>query len=372
MRIYWYWPVPHLGSHHPWPTATCRNGDEITVHSLVPAPDQVPKEVLAYVVKRELPRSQPVDRTRRLTWYTSRFQTYWRRARLREHALRSGRYDICHIHHVNRITDWWAIPRLRRFCRVVLTVHDVIPHVRRLPERLEDELLKRTYRAADALIVYHDVLRTDLYTRFGIKPDMITVVPHPIFDRDAADPEADGEPMVLFFGTFRANKGIDVLLHAIGQLQQHQEIQFVFAGRGDPSLENKVREAALHDPRIRHEIGRVTNQRRDDLMRTARLVVLPYSEFHSQSGVLAEAYGFGRPVVVTDVGAMGPTVRVDGSGWIARPNDPQDLAHRLDQALRDHKGRSNAARAALRATESRSYAIVGEQLRRLYDRLVTT
>lgn len=368
VRIYWYWPVPHLRAH-PWPVTTARDGDHIMVHSLQPPADQAAEAVSAYEVRRDLPRPQPVNRSRRVSWYASRSRTHWRRAYLRERAVREGRYDLCHIHHINRTTDWWAIPRLRRLVPVVLTVHDVVPHVRRLPERLERRLLARAYRAADRLVVYHETLRSELTARFGIPPDNIAVIPHPIRTPGGVDPKQDGDPVVLFFGTFRPNKGIDVLLEAIAHLSGHRETRFVFVGAGEPTLEQKVRQAAERDHRISHEIRRVSNERRDDLIRKARLLVLPYSDFHSQSGVLADAYSFGRPVVVTDVGALGPTVRVDGSGWVARPNDPQDLARQLDQALRDREARSAAARAALRAGRDRSYEVVGHQLRRVYERV---
>ena len=45
-----------------------------------------------------------------------------------------------------------------------------------------------------------------------------------------------------------------------------------------------------------------------DLLEEAAVVVLPYRKIES-SGVLATALGHGRPVVVTDVGSLGDTVR---------------------------------------------------------------
>lgn len=370
VRIYWYWPAPHLRAH-PWPVATARNGDEMTVHSLVPPAGGVAEEVCEYTVRRELPRPGPADPSRRVLWSVSRGRTYWRRARLRDLAVRSGDYDVCHIHHVNLATDWWAIPRLRRSVPVVLTVHDVVPHVRRLPARLEDRCLRGAYRAADVLVVYHETLRSELSSRFGIEPDRIAVIPHPIRAPDVVDTEGIDAPVVLFFGTFRPNKGIEVLLESIGRLSGHRDTRFVFAGAGESSLEEAVRVAARKDPRIVHEIRRVSHERRDELIRGACLLVLPYTEFHSQSGVLADAYTFGRPLVVTDVGALGETVRADGTGWVARPKDPEHLARVLDEALRDRGARHAASAAALRAAERASYPAVGRRLRDLYDTVAT-
>ena len=49
--------------------------------------------------------------------------------------------------------------------------------------------------------------------------------------------------------------------------------------------------------------------------------MLPYRKIES-SGVLATALGYGRPVVVTDVGSLGDTVREFHAGFVAHPNDP--------------------------------------------------
>jgi glycosyltransferase involved in cell wall biosynthesis len=56
----------------------------------------------------------------------------------------------------------------------------------------------------------------------------------------------------------------------------------------------------------------------------ANLVVLPYREA-TQSGILSIAYGFARPVVVTDVGGLAELVEDGKTGFIVPPHDPQKL-----------------------------------------------
>ena len=67
------------------------------------------------------------------------------------------------------------------------------------------------------------------------------------------------------------------------------------------------------------------------LMESAAVVVLPYRQ-HDSSGVLATAIGYGRPVVVTDVGSLGeivrvPEIEVADLGAIDT-DDPEELATR--------------------------------------------
>ena len=57
-------------------------------------------------------------------------------------------------------------------------------------------------------------------------------------------------------------------------------------------------------------------------MEEAAVVVLPYRQIES-SGVLATALGYGRPVVVTDVGSLGDTVRELDAGVVVPPEDPE-------------------------------------------------
>src|SRR5262249_22310561 len=64
------------------------------------------------------------------------------------------------------------------------------------------------------------------------------------------------------------------------------------------------------------------------------LVVLPYIKTYT-SGVLLAAYAAGRPVIVTDTGALGEIVDVGQSGFIVPPKDVNALAQSINKALND-------------------------------------
>jgi glycosyltransferase involved in cell wall biosynthesis len=123
---------------------------------------------------------------------------------------------------------------------------------------------------------------------------------------------------------------------------------------------------AARDARVRSEIGFATLDRKRALFRESHVVVLPYTAFSSQSGVLHDAYGHGRPVVVSDVGALGETVREDGSGLVVPPRDPAALAHAVRDLLELGAWRQYAD-AAGRIAHSRSPDAVGARLREVYD-----
>lgn len=368
VRIYWYRPRAHFPESR-LAREVLRSGDHLTVQSLSThrgtplrgSPDH-------YEARRDLPEAIPISS--RFPWLASRMQVYTKRAVLRYRAVSEGGYDLCHIFLLNYFTDAWSLRRLTRYQPLVATVHDVFPHESRIPPRLERFLLSSMYRSAGTMVVAHDQLKRRLVGEFGIAPERIEVIPLPV--EEAVDPEA-GEPSgpatVLFFGHFRPNKGVDVLLEAIRRIPPC-DVRFVFAGRGLPAIEEKVREAAKRDSRIVAQIGYVPREEIGGYFSESHLVVLPYTSFASQSGVLGDAYSHLVPIVGTDVGAIGETLRSDGSGWVVPPGDVDGLVSALMDALEDEGARLRVRLAMARVRESRTFEAVGRAHRDLYARLV--
>jgi glycosyltransferase involved in cell wall biosynthesis len=373
LDIYWYCPFPYPHIPH-LARSVMQEGDRLLAH--LPQGglhDPVDSQPCGYEVLYELP-----DVTRstehRLGWALSRARTYRRRVSLRNARARSRRFDLCHIHFLNYFTDGTSLGELGKRVPLVSNVHDVLPHHRRMWPALERRLLAAQYRRAGTLLVAHETLRRQLLEEFDVHPDRVTVIPLPIPEvSEIVAPHEQGpdaERTVLFFGTLRRNKGIEVLLDAIKRMDTPGGVRFRIAGRGASEVQEVVRRAAVRDPRIEAEIGIVPDDRKDALFRSATLVVLPYTTFTSQSGVLGDAYAYRVPVVATDVGALGSTVIQDGSGWVVPPGDASALAAALESALSDDEARARAAVSARRAAADRSYEAVGRQIRDLYERVV--
>jgi glycosyltransferase involved in cell wall biosynthesis len=73
------------------------------------------------------------------------------------------------------------------------------------------------------------------------------------------------------------------------------------------------------------------------------------------------------PLVVSDVGALGETVRADASGWVVPPADATALAETLLAAIRDRTGRAAAAASMARVAADRTPELVGARLRAVYE-----
>ena len=71
-----------------------------------------------------------------------------------------------------------------------------------------------------------------------------------------------------------------------------------------------------------------------DLFCRCGLVVLPYRDA-TQSALVAAAYAFHKPVIVTDTGALPEYVEPGQTGWVVPPGDARALAECLSDALSD-------------------------------------
>jgi glycosyltransferase involved in cell wall biosynthesis len=363
VRFHWYWPFARpeeLG----WAHGTARPTDRILVEVIDRPQAPTPGTSGAVTVVRDLP---DVDRSvRGPQWLASRASTYARRARIRQTRWQSGDFDLLHLHYLNRFTDVLApLPH-----PLVISVHDVEPHLVRLGPAVESRILGLLYHRADGLVVHHQRLADRLITDFDVSPDRIHVVPHQVFPAPPAVQPAAGPTRLLMFGALRPNKGLEVLAAALRRLPA-ADVAVVIAGRGDEKLEQRARRLAMDDTRVRAEIGFVPLERKRELLSQSHVVVLPYTSFASQSGVLHDAYSHHRPVVVTDVGALGDTVREDGTGLVALPNDPVDLAAKIEGML-DADVRDGFAAAAAAVARQRTPDTVGRALRAVYDRVLGT
>jgi glycosyltransferase involved in cell wall biosynthesis len=370
--VYWYWPFLRR-EELVLAEGFVRPGDRLVVHTTPRPTDPITATSDAYVVRDTVPAVANVDE-RTVRWAASRARTYTDRVAARSRAIAVGAYDVAHLIYLNPFTDAFDLRGLARQVPLVSSVHDVVPHQSRVPEPVERRLLQAQYDHAGMLVVHHDAVRRRLLAEFSVDPDRVVMVPLPITVEPTATATATAtagraaRPVtVLFFGTFRRNKGVDVLLAAIGSLRGETDARFHFAGRGFPDVEATVTDAAARDDRITVELGYATAERKRALYAAADLVVLPYTSFASQSAVLQDAYAHHVPLVVSDVGALGETVREDASGWVVPPGDAAPLAESLLTAIRDAGARAGAAGAMARVAAARTPELVGAQLRAVYE-----
>lgn len=255
------------------------------------------------------------------------WQTLWwpRRARQFRDFLEASRIEVvlCTMCH-----PWsgWMAPRLRAPGRAyVITVHDATAHPGDLLSGWQ-WLLRANLRAADGVLCLSEHVRAQFLARFDYPAERTWVAPHgPLAFPSGPDRQASAGRLrrLLFFGRILPYKGLEVLIEAFEDLAERQDLFLHIAGKGslEPSLARRI---AAH-PRIRLDNRWIPEQEAGALFEAADLVVVPYLEA-SQSGVVAAAYGMGRPVVVTPVGGLIEQVESGRTGLIAAETTPRALA----------------------------------------------
>ncbi|HCU72859.1 MAG TPA: hypothetical protein DGO43_03505, partial [Chloroflexi bacterium] len=146
------------------------------------------------------------------------------------------------------------------------------------------------------------------------------------FDRLPTPSPVPNDGYVLGVGRLVPEKGFDVLINAVGSLEESSRPQVVIVGNG-PEREALAKKAAqarvdLHLP------GAVSPTELGQWYQRARIVAVP-SLREGFGLVAAEASAAGRAVVASAVGGI-PEIIVDGvSGLLVKPGSVEDFASAL-------------------------------------------
>jgi glycosyltransferase involved in cell wall biosynthesis len=138
---------------------------------------------------------------------------------------------------------------------------------------------------------------------------------------------------LLFFGRISAYKGIEVLYSAAQLVSAHiPRLKLMIVGAPVIGYEPPRPPPLANDGICECSIRNIPCEEIGSWFRRATLVVLPYTQ-SAQSGVLATAYAFHKPVVATTVGGLQETVEHGVTGYLVPPNDPQALASAITDLL---------------------------------------
>lgn len=137
----------------------------------------------------------------------------------------------------------------------------------------------------------------------------------------------ENSKVLLFFGYVRKYKGLDLLIDALAELvKKDDSYRLLAAGEfydDEKFYRDKIKSLGLgRQVKLLNEF--IPNEEVYKYFAPADLVVLPYRSA-TQSGILNLAYGFLKPVLVTDVGGLSEFVDNGKTGYIIPPDSPADL-----------------------------------------------
>ena len=235
--------------------------------------------------------------------------------------------------HVVGVHPWNpAVVVLCRLLRrpLVYTVHDPDAHPGASTLiRVGDWI---TAKMADHVVALTRHGRVQLLSK-GFAKNSISVIPHPMYTlfRRWRPRAIKTGPVILCFGRIESYKGLDVLVQAFLSIRKALVgWKLIVAGSGH--LPRSM--AALVDEEIRVINRYISDKEVAGLMQNAGIVVLPYTSA-TQSGVLALAQAFGRPVIGSAVGGLKEIIVHGKTGILVPPNDVPALANAFQSLTRD-------------------------------------
>jgi glycosyltransferase involved in cell wall biosynthesis len=148
-----------------------------------------------------------------------------------------------------------------------------------------------------------------------------------------------GKNVLLFFGYIRKYKGLMNLIEALPLIhKQVSNIHLLVVGEfyDNPQSYLDAIQRLNIDNNITIINEYVANEAVHLYFTAANLAVLPYNEA-TQSGILSIAYGFAKPVVITDVGGLAELVDDGKTGFIVPPNDIRKLADSVIRYFKENR-----------------------------------
>jgi glycosyltransferase involved in cell wall biosynthesis len=262
--------------------------------------------------------------------------------------VRRERPDILHLQWFS--LPWFEaffVPLLKRYTRVVVTVHDVIPFRRRL---FEVASLKRIYLKADAIIVHTETCRREFAEVYGERGDVFVVGQGMYVKSEAAKPERSisrellaiphEKVVFLFFGQVKPVKGLDLLIRAFGRVREQCPDAFLlvagrFAHVDSTEYENLI-DAHTTPENCRADFGFVADGDVPTYFAAADVLCLPYRRIF-QSAVAQLGLQYEVPLIVSDVGEMSDLVASGENGLLVPSEDVDLLAGAMLQICGDRQ-----------------------------------
>ena len=178
----------------------------------------------------------------------------------------------------------------------------------------------------------------------------------------------DNSLVLLFFGYVRKYKGLDILIEAFPKiLASNPEARLLIVGEfyDDPKVYFELIKKLNIEDKVKVINQFVSNEEVAKYYQVADVVLLPYRSA-TQSGILNVAYGFEKPVVVTDVGGLAEFVDEGKTGFVVTPNSPDAIAEGVQKFI-DARNKANFSAFIQERNRKNSFNQIAEVFERIVE-----
>jgi glycosyltransferase involved in cell wall biosynthesis len=297
-------------------------------------------------------------------------------------AAGAAEADVLHLHHLTPLNE--AAARVAPDVPVVGHLHGT--ELAMLEELDSDhpwaERLRGWAQACERLIVLSDNQVQHVEDLLDVDRDRCIRVPNG-FDPELFEPRATdrsafwrrhlgldpGEPVLLFVGRFTKVKRIPLLIEAFAQARPDAALVIVGGFPGEFEGEHPERAIERLGADRVHLAGWHGHDELPGFFAASDAVVLP--SVREQFGqVLVEGMACGLPAIAVDAHGPAEIVRHGETGWLVEPDDVDDLAHAIAEAVADPQERRRRGAAACEdARERYAWPALAGEVAELYEQV---
>lgn len=245
------------------------------------------------------------------------------------------------------IFPWWviffapcfwtvaALSKYRKKTKVLFICHNVIEHE---TNRIKKLISKHVFKIADYFVVHSNEDRKNLLDMLPLAKVIKSF--HPSYENLIIIREIERESIkselkikqnkiLLFFGFIRPYKGLKYLIQAMKLIvKQDRDVHLLIVGECIGEDNDKylkmINDLELGD-HVTFINKYVPTEELGLYFMVSNIVVLPYVSA-TQSGVIQLAYGFNKPVIVTNVGGLSEAVINHRTGYVIESCNSEEIA----------------------------------------------
>lgn len=271
--------------------------------------------------------------------------------------IREFQPDVAHLHntyHQLSPSILWALKKYR--IPVVMTLHDykaVSPNYslfvrgklwlstsgwRAIVDRaVKDSVIRSaicaletwlhrllgSYRTVDRFIAPSHFLIEE-YQKLGFSHP-IQYIPQPLFPFPKTPHPVGKGDYFLFVGRLSAEKGVETILEAAQKLPDQK---FIIVGTGptEPKLKAFQKQQGLKNIEF---VGYQTGAPLEELFRNAKALLLPSIWYENMPYVMLEAFGYGKPVIGSNLGGIPERIIEGKNGFLFEPGQVDSLVRAI-------------------------------------------
>ena len=270
---------------------------------------------------------------------------------------------------------YWSMAKALGALKILFVCHNVFPHERFPMDKL---LTRMVLKQGNYFIVQSGKDAEDLK---GIMPDArYEQTVHPTYNAFKFENlskeksrellgKSMHEKILLFFGFVREYKGLRYLIEAMPEISRRiADVKLMIVGDFGSEENKETYVSLIKEKNVEKFIdicdGYIPDRDIEKFFAACDLVVLPYVDA-TQSGIVQIAYGFEKPVVVTNVGGLPDVVEDGKTGDVVEEENSKQLA----EAIRNYFDEKKEEKF-ITNVRNRAYCFSWDKIVEVIERLV--